>query len=86
MWVSCFREEWKRQKGVNFYDCTVGIANLLILWGQLLTQNDSSLVLPIIREVLKNFGGAMAPPMHKVAPPLLSTYISIKLKGKRISS
>ena len=25
MWVSCFREEWKRQKGVNFYDCTVGI-------------------------------------------------------------
>ena len=47
-----------------------------ILWvtcwrgGQLLTQNDSSLVLPIIREVLENFGGAMAPPMHKVAPPL----------------
>ena len=25
MWVSCFREEWKRQKGVNFYDCTIGI-------------------------------------------------------------
>ena len=67
MWLPCFREEWKE---VNFYDCTVGIANLLILWGQLLTQNDSSLVLPIIREVLKNFGGARAPPMHKVAPPL----------------
>ena len=45
-------------------------ANLLILWGQLLTQNDCSLILLMIREVLKKFGRAVAPPMHKVAPPL----------------
>ena len=74
----------EKTKGINFYDCTVGIWGeknfmsdvleggpiLQSCGGQVLTQNDSSLVLPIIREVLKIFGGAMAPPMHKVAPPL----------------
>ena len=79
VWLSCFREEWKSQKELilwlhswdlgweEFYEWRVGgEANLLSCGGQLLTQNDSSLVLPIIGEVFKNFGGAM----HKVAPPL----------------
>ena len=44
MWVSCFREEWKRQKGVNFYDCTIGI------WGEKNFMSD----------VLEGWGGGQS--------------------------